>query len=263
MAQDAPDPPPGEAHRVGGRAPPSAQLRRHEHAAQLLGRRVVHADAVDLAHPDRVRGAERGHGGQRASLLVRVGPRVRRGEGDEGERPTPRVQVDDDVRHGQEMALEEVGDLLGRGPVRPAWEAPVQVAAIDRRGAGPGAEGRIVHRGDDDHPPRHLRGGQEAGELEERDRPLVLVPVVPARQERRRALAPLHHGHRDHDRAPRGVVAAVRQPEAAVLDAVAVEVDRRHDRRGPEGIRSTHGPALSSWRRASGARSPTARRRCP
>ena len=55
-----------------------------------------------------------------------------------------------------------------------------------------------------------------AGEVEERDRALVLVAVVGAGQERGRAGGAADDGDRDHHAAPGAVVAAVGQAQEAV-----------------------------------------------
>ena len=53
----------------------------------------------------------------------------------------------------------------------------------------PAAKGRIVHAGHDDDPARDVLGLERAGEVEQRDRPLVLVAMVAAGEQRRRPLA--------------------------------------------------------------------------
>ena len=58
--------------------------------------------------------------------------------------------VEDEVGAGQERAGDVVGDLLGDGAGRAPGKAAVEVAAVDRRGAGGGAEGGVVEGGDDD-----------------------------------------------------------------------------------------------------------------
>ena len=76
------------------------------------------------------------------------------------------------------------------------------------------------------------RPAQGARELEQCQRPLIFVAMIAAGQERGRSLAVPDHGERDHHRAPGGIVTAVRQAQEAMLDAVAVEIDGRGDRRG-------------------------------
>ena len=110
-------------------------------------------------------------------FLGLVGEDVGGGEGEKVEGAAAGVEVEDQVGAGEERAGDVVGDLLGDGAGRRAREAAVEVAAVDRAGAGGGAEGGEVERGDDDDRAGELGGIEGAGEVEERDRALVLVAV--------------------------------------------------------------------------------------
>ena len=150
MAQQVADAAPGDRHGLGAGGAAAAELGGDEGLADVLGGGVEHADGVDLEHLHREGRGEGGDGGQGAGLLRLVGEEVGGGEGQEVEGAAAGVEVEDDVGAGQELARHVVGDLLGDGAGRAAGEAAVEVAAVDRRGAGAGAEGGEVEGGDDD-----------------------------------------------------------------------------------------------------------------
>src|SRR4051794_7022701 len=135
--------------------------------------------------------------------------------------------------------MEIVGDLFRHRAVGPAWKAAVHIALIDRRRARARPEGRVIHRRHDDDSAHNISRVERTSEFVKRQRALILVSVIAARQECRRSLAVADDTNRDHHRTPGGVVAAVGQAEKAVLDAVTLEVDGRRDRRWAQ---NRHGP---------------------
>ena len=68
------------------------------------------------------------------------------------------------------------------------------------------------------------------GQVMQRDRSLVLVAVIGAGEDGAGAVTILRVTDRQHDRAPGGVVARVRNLQKAVLQAVAFKVDSRRYR---------------------------------
>jgi len=102
---------------------------------------------------------------------------------------------------------------------------------VDRRGARAGAERRIVHRRHDDDRAGDVFWIERAGKLVERQWPFILVAMIAAGKQRRRAIAVADDADRDHHRAPGGIVAAVGQAQETVLDAVVLEIDGRRYRR--------------------------------
>ena len=124
------------------------------------------------------------------------------------------------------MALKIIGDLLGDGAVRPARKTAVQIAAVDRRRAAARAKRRVVHEGHDNDAALHILSFERRRELRERDRPLVFVAVIAARQQRGRAVAVANHRDWDHHGAPRGGVMRMRQFQEAVLFAVGMKIHR-------------------------------------
>src|SRR3546814_3582438 len=88
---------------------------------------------------------------------------------------------------------------------------------------------REVHHRQQDDAAADLRRLQAAGEIEDRDRPLVLVAVIAAGEEGSGAVAVPDHGDGNEDRAPGRVVARPRQLQVAVLHAVLVEVEAGGD----------------------------------
>ena len=120
----------------------------------------------------------------------------------------------------------EVGDHLGRAAVRLARKQPVEIALVERREPSARCDGGSVEGRQDDNAPAHVARLDLAGEFPKRDLPLIFVTVVAGDEERCRPLAIADAGDRDGDRSIGGEIAREGQPQAAVLLAVAFEIDR-------------------------------------
>ena len=121
------------------------------------------------------------------------------------------------------------GDLLGHRSVGIAGEAPVQVAAIQRRGALSGDRCREVRGRQDDDPPLDPTRIEGAGEVAQRDLALVFIAVVAGDEQRGGTVAVAQHHDRDRDEPIGGVVDRVKQAQEAGLAAVPREIDFGHD----------------------------------
>ena len=108
------------------------------------------------------------------------------------------MQIKDIIRHGQQRPLEIIGDFLGDRPSRVAGENTVHIAAIDGRGARGRPEGGVIHRRHDNHPARNVGKLDLIRQVEQRNRPLILIAVIAAREQGRWAVAAFHDGDRDH-----------------------------------------------------------------
>jgi hypothetical protein len=158
------------------------------------------------------------------------------------------VEIEHDVRHRQQRALEIVGDLFGERAVRAAGKDAVHVETVDRRETAPDLECGIVHVGNNDHASAHCLGRQPVREIDERDRSFVFIAMIPAGEERSRSAAVLDDSDGDHEIAPGRFVPAPRQTEESVLDPVGLEVDGGDDRIflhsfGRDGLVSLRWPA--------------------
>ena len=101
----------------------------------------------------------------------------------------PEWKSSDDVGARQQLTLEIVGDLFRHGAVGPAWKAAVHIALVDRRRTRARAEGRVIHRRHDDDSARDIVRVERTSEFVKRQRALIFVSVIAARQECRRSLA--------------------------------------------------------------------------
>src|SRR5206468_1807372 len=83
----------------------------------------------------------------------------------------------------------------------------------------------IVRRGQDDHAAAHLLSSEAADQLAERDLALVFIAVIPGHQQDSWSIAVFDASDRDRNPAIGRAVHRIRQPDKAVLFAVAVEID--------------------------------------
>ena len=140
------------------------------------------------------------------------------------------VNVQRQVAQRHQIAGEVVGDALGEGAGGAAGKGAIEVALVDRRGAGAVEHRRVVHHRHDDHPPANVLGAQTARQLEQGGDAFVFVTVVATGEQGGGAVAVAHHRDRNHQAAPGGVVVGVRQLEKTVLHTVAVEIHGGGDR---------------------------------
>ena len=221
----------GDPRGQGRGAAAAAQFSANKDLSHLFRRRVVHADAVELQQHEgigRAEGLDRGHRFFLLILVVQTGARRRRA------RTRAFCRRRGCRAPGRPGAAGCAGNSRRSFPVTPPSGRPGNTRFMLPPSIGEvrfgRAEGRIVHGRQDDDPPGNFLRCEPAGEIEQRDRAFVFVAVVGAGQERRRPLAPLDHGDRDHQRAPSRGVVGIGQLQKAVLDAIGLEVDRRGDR---------------------------------
>ena len=75
-----------------------------------------------------VRRTECLHRGEAGCFLLLIGQVMGAGEGNESESLAAGMDVEDEIRQGQQDALEIVGDFLGHRAVGPARKRPVEIA---------------------------------------------------------------------------------------------------------------------------------------
>ena len=129
------------------------------------------------------------------------------------------MDVDHDIGKREKNRGEAVRNLAGDRALGLAWESAVHVHAIQRRKTSPSTRGRKVEGGDQDDPPfNHLRI-QFSRQPHDRDLPLVLVAMIPCKNQDRGASALRDDGDRNEDVGPSTEVVRVRDLEKPLLFA--------------------------------------------
>ena len=123
MDQEVAHPAPRDGDRAGGRRAAAAEFGGDEGLAERLDRGVEHADGVDLEQLHRIGRVEGAHRRDAARPPAPTGRPVRGGEGQEVERLAAGVEIEHDVGHRRQRAVEVVGDLLGGRAVGRARES--------------------------------------------------------------------------------------------------------------------------------------------
>jgi hypothetical protein len=109
------------------------------------------------------------------------------------------VQIDPGRADRQERALNIMGDLPGRRPIRITGKGPIQIAGIERRDARTRHGRRQIGGRHDDDAPADVRAFEVMNEAGQCDLSLILVAVIAGHEQYGRSLAIPDHRHRDVD----------------------------------------------------------------
>jgi len=121
--------------------------------------------------------------------------------------------------------LDVIGNQLGWRAARIAREGPVQVAAVERRGAQARFRGwEVGHRQQDQLASEHLRLDL-ADQLGDDHLALVLVPVIAGHDQHHWSIAVANRGDGDRDPAIRRAVYRMGKPQVSGLFSVRFQID--------------------------------------
>ena len=135
------------------------------------------------------------------------------------------VQINRDIRHGQDDAVDEMRQHLRKSACRVTGKGAVEIAVVDRRQTRVVQKGRHIDSRHNDEPAAHILDAQSADQPRQGDRPLIFVAVDAARQQQRRPRSIGVNDNRNFHRSPAARVARQRRAGVARLAALPAEIN--------------------------------------
>src|SRR5262245_64940263 len=102
------------------------------------------------------------------------------GAGQEVKRGASRMEIEKGVAARKDFVRDKFGNLLRDGTQRISWKGPVEVQAIDRRGAGTGNDGMDIVGRHQDQTSLHRALVNLAHEIANSDWSLIFVAIITA-----------------------------------------------------------------------------------